>query len=217
MTSFKRRVKHRLRWMPRNVGYFWAPAVASFFRKKWVLLRNPHADIRFGKHVYLGPGFSLHAPFASSFHIGSGVEFRRDFRCELAADAKLAVGAETRFTYGVLIQCGQEIQIGQRCMFGQTTALFDGNHKFRDLNLPMLEQGYDLRPLHIADDAVVTTKCTVLANIGERTFVGANSVVARDLPAYVLAVGAPAEPIDYFGPAAERPDELPASRPDRSG
>ena len=30
--------------------------------------------------------------------------------------------------------------------------------------------------------------------------IGANSVVSRELPAYVLAVGAPARAVDEFGP-----------------
>ncbi len=47
-----------------------------------------------------------------------------------------------------------------------------------------------------------------MASIGERTFVGANAVVTRDLPAFVVAVGAPAKPIDYFGPPGQEPAEL---------
>jgi acetyltransferase-like isoleucine patch superfamily enzyme len=72
----------------------------------------------------------------------------------------------------------------------------------------MLEQGYDFSPVRIEDDAAVMSKCTVMANIGRRAFVGANSVVSRPLPAYTVCVGAPARPIDYFGPPGEEPPEL---------
>ncbi len=95
-------------------------------------------------------------------------------------------------------------------MFGQSSAIFDGNHRFRDLTKPMLEQGYDLRRIRIEDDAVVTTKCTIIASIGKRSFVGANSVVTRNLPPCVVAVGAPAKPVDYFGPEGMVPPELAA-------
>jgi acetyltransferase-like isoleucine patch superfamily enzyme len=128
------------------------------------------------------------------------------------------IGRGSRFTYDVLIQCGRLIEIGEGCMFGQSTAMFDGNHRFRDLSRPMLGQGYDLRPVRIEDQAIITTKCTIIgATIGKRAFIGANSVVTRDIPPYVVAVGAPAKPVDYFGPEGDRPSELSASRSDRSG
>jgi acetyltransferase-like isoleucine patch superfamily enzyme len=93
----------------------------------------------------------------------------------------------------------------------------DGNHRFRDLHRPMLEQGYDLRPVIIEDDVFTTTKCTIIAGIGTRSVIGANSVVTRDIPAYSVAVGAPARVIDYFGPDGAAPTELSASLSDRSG
>jgi acetyltransferase-like isoleucine patch superfamily enzyme len=121
------------------------------------------------------------------------------------------------FSYYSLIQCGRRIEVGDRCMFGQSSMLLDGNHRFRDLSKPMLKQGYDLRPIRIEDDVTTTTKCTIMANIGTRTVVGANSVVSRDLPAYVVAVGAPARPIDYFGPPGEEPPELGGSSSESRG
>ena len=87
-------------------------------------------------------------------------------------------------------------------MFGQANLVVDGNHRFRGLDRPMLEQGYDFRPLVIADDATVTTKCTIIASLGERCFVGANSVVTRDVPAFSVAAGVPARVVEYFGPEA---------------
>jgi acetyltransferase-like isoleucine patch superfamily enzyme len=177
----------------------------SALRKRWVLLRNPHATVRFGKHVYLGPGFSLHMPFGGTFIAGDGVEFRRGFRCEVGQTGRVVIGRETRFTYYVLIQCDTSIEIGERCMFGQSTLVVDGNHRFRDLTKPMLKQGYDYVPLHIADDATITTKCTIIADIGERAFIGANSVVTKPIPAFSVAVGAPARVREYFGPPSPDP------------
>jgi len=196
-----------------SLGYYRGPYYASLLRKAWVKLRNPHADIRFGKYTYLGPGFSLHMPQGGTFITGAAVEFRRKFRCEVSPGARVEIGARTVFTYDVVMQCGVSIDIGERVMFGQCTLVVDGNHRFRDLDKPMLDQGYDFRPLAIEDDATITTKCTIINSIGTRTFVGANSVVSRPLPAYCVAVGSPARPIEYFGPPGQEPPELePAER-----
>jgi acetyltransferase-like isoleucine patch superfamily enzyme len=108
-------------------------------------------------------------------------------------------------TYDVLMQCATSIEIGERCMFGQSTMVVDGNHRFRDLDRPMLDQGYDFRPITIADDATITTKCTIIADVGTRAFVGANTVVTRDVPPYCVMAGAPARVIDYFGPPGQEP------------
>jgi acetyltransferase-like isoleucine patch superfamily enzyme len=173
-----------------------------------VILRHPQADIRFGRRVYLGPRFSLFIPETGTFIVGDDVEFRRDFRAEVSGSGRVSIGSGSVFTYSVLIQCTTTIDIGERCMFGQATILLDGQHRFRDLTRPMLEQGYDFNPLKIEDDAVITTKCTIMADIGTRAFIGANSVVTRAIPPYTIAVGAPARPIDYFGPPDQRPADL---------
>jgi acetyltransferase-like isoleucine patch superfamily enzyme len=182
------------------------PWLMSWVRKRWVLFRNPHAQIEFQGPVYLGPGFSLDMPHGGSFIVGPGVEFRRGFRAELGGpQTRITIGACAVFTYDVIIQCTSSIEIGDHCQFGQATLVVDGNHRFRDLDRPMLAQGYDLRPVKIADHAVLTTKCTVLADVGERTFVGANSVVSQPLPAFCAAAGTPARVLEYFGPPGQEP------------
>src|SRR3954468_24405150 len=106
--------------LPREIGYKRGPQLMSELRKLWVLARHPHADIRFEGRSYLGPGFSLHMPWGGSFVVGPGVEFRRDFRCEVGPEGRVTIGQGTVFTYSVLVQCSTSIDIGERCMFGQT-------------------------------------------------------------------------------------------------
>src|SRR5689334_19681673 len=85
-------VTRAYRALPRRIGYFWGPRLMSWLRKRWVLLRHPHADIRFGKHVYLGPRFSLHMPDGGTFITGDIVEFRRGFRAEVGPEGVVSVG-----------------------------------------------------------------------------------------------------------------------------
>lgn len=193
-------------WFSIWAGYKRGPKAMSWIRQRWIILRHPLADIRFGRNVYVGPRFSLFIPENGAFIVGDDVEFRRDFRAEVSGSGRVTVGKGTRFTYSVLIQCSTSIEIGERCMFGQTTIVVDGQHRFRDLTRPMLEQGYDFSPVRIANDAVITTKCTIMADVGQRAFIGANSVVTRPIPPYTVAVGAPARPVEYFGPPGEEPE-----------
>jgi acetyltransferase-like isoleucine patch superfamily enzyme len=187
------------------------PRLMSWLRKRWVLFRNHHARIEFNGPAYLGPRFSLDMPRGGTFIVGPGVEFRRGFRAELATkDARITIGAGCVFSYDVIIQCGSRIEIGDHCMFGQAGMIVDGNHRFRDLDTLMLHQGYDLRPVKLSDHVTVMTKCTIIADIGERTVVGANSVVSRPQPAFCVVGGVPAKILEYFGPPGQEPPELAA-------
>jgi acetyltransferase-like isoleucine patch superfamily enzyme len=195
-------------WLAHWIGYDRGPKLMSRLRQWWVIVRHPEADIRFGRDVYVGPRFSLYIPERGSFIVGDDVEFRRDFRAEVSGSGRVTIGSGTVFTYSVLVQCSTTIDIGERCMFGQATILLDGQHRFRDLTRPMLDQGYDFHPLTLEDDAVITTKCTIMADVGRRAFIGANSVVTKPIPPYTVAIGAPARPIEYFGPPGDEPSEL---------
>ncbi len=190
------------RALVRRLGYFWGPRLMSAIRKRWVLIRNPHADVRFGKGVYLGPGFSLDAPNRGIFIVGDYVEFRRNFRAELRSGARITIGPGCVFTYDVRMQCYASIEVGARCAIG-ATFIVDGNHHFRDLSKPMLAQGWDHRPIRIEDDVSIHVFCAIVNSIGERSVIAAGSVVTEPIPPYCLAAGAPAKVRDYFGPDAD--------------
>lgn len=212
-----RRLAARIRRLPVSIGYFRGPFLMSRLRRWWISFRNPHATIRFGAGTYLGPGFSLHMPYGGTFVTGERVEFRRNFRAELGGpDARIELGTDCVCTYDVLMQCSTTISVGERCQFGQSTIVIDGNHRFRDLDRPMLEQGYDFTPIRIEDDATITTKCTIIADVGRRAFIGANAVVTRPVAPYTVAVGVPARPVEYFGPPESAPEGVAEPSPDPS-
>ncbi len=112
-------------------------------------------------------------PTAGTFETGDGCEFRRGFRCELGGpDTVVRFGRQCVATYDVLIQCTTSVDIGDRVMFGQAVPCFDGNHHFKDPELPMLTRATTSRPLddrRRRDDA---TKCTIVPDLGERAVVG---------------------------------------------
>jgi len=115
------------------------------------------------------------------------------------------IGEGSYLTYDVIISCDTTIEIGKRCGLAQNTYIADGSHRFRDLDKPFLEQGYEYRPIRIEDDAQVHSKCTIVNSIGTRSVIGANAVVSRAIPPYCLAAGVPARVIDYFGPPGQEP------------
>lgn len=175
------------------------PRLMSWLRGRLTLLRNPHAEIRFGAGVYLGPGFSIDAPNGGTLVCGDGCEFRRGFRVELAGHgARVEIGARSIFTNDVLIQSASRVSIGVDCQVDQASLLVDGNHRVRLHG--RAEVGEQPKPLTIGDRVTITTKCTVVADVGSDSMVGANSVVLQPVPAHSLAAGVPAEVLGHFGP-----------------
>jgi acetyltransferase-like isoleucine patch superfamily enzyme len=199
--------RSKLRRLPWRLRYQTGSRLATRARMLSIQATHLHCRVEFHGPVRLGPGFTLDIPNNGSFIVGPGVDFRRGFVCEISGAGSVSIGADTVFTSHAYIQCTTSIDIGERCVFGQSLQIVDGNHRFRDPNVPMNEQGYDYRPIVIADDVAVMTKCTIVNSIGEHAFIGANSVVTRPIPAFSLAVGAPARVIEYYGPPEQRPLE----------
>ena len=194
-------VRGFLRWLPMRLGYIWGPQLMSRLRRRWVYLRHPHANLNIHPTAYLGPGFSLHVIGPGTFECGPYCQFRRNFRAEISGDGRIEIGPHTIFTYDNLIQCSTSITIGRGCLFAFGASVVDGNHRFRETDRPIVAQGYDYRPITIGDDVGVMAKATVVNDVGERSFVGANSVVTKPIPPYSVAGGVPAEVIRSLSPS----------------
>jgi len=155
------------------------------------------------RHAFAGPGFQLEIPGGGTLDVGPGVLFRRGFYCEIEGDGHVSIGAGTVFTSDAMIQCSTSIEIGEGCMFGQSLVVADGSHRFRDWTLPIDAQGYDFRPIVIGAGTVVHSNCTIVASLGHRSVVAANTFVNRDVADYTLVGGVPARVLEYFGPPRE--------------
>jgi acetyltransferase-like isoleucine patch superfamily enzyme len=190
-----------------RIEYSWGPSVVSELRKAWILFRHPHAKIVFKGKVHIGRGFSLHMPSpASTLIVGDNVEFRQGVRIELVDAATVVIGDNCSLTNNVLIQCIGSIEIGPGTGIGQSCAIFDGNHRYRDPSVSFMTQGFDLRAIKIGKECGILTKTTIVNDVGDRCMIGANSVVAKPIPSYCVAAGVPAKVIDYFGPPGEEPE-----------
>lgn len=202
----------RLAKLPWKARYLLGWRVTSWLRLLVLRATHLHCNVDIEWPVRLGPGFSLFIPDGGSFVVGKGVDFRRDFSCEIQGDGRVEIGAGTVFTSNTLIQCSTLVSIGSRCAFGQSTVIADGYHRYRDPERNWAEQGYDFKPIRIGDGAGVSDKCTIQADIGEKAVVASGSVVNRPVPPYCLAVGAPARVVRYFGPPELREELLAGTR-----
>ena len=101
------------------------------------------------------------------------------------------IGADTFINHGAyLMDCGG-ITIGRHCFIGPNCGMYTANHPIspRERN-----QGLEnAKPIVIGDNCWLGGDVTILpgVTIGENTVIGAGSVVTKDIPANVVAVGNP--------------------------
>jgi acetyltransferase-like isoleucine patch superfamily enzyme len=133
------------------------------------------------------------------------VDFRRGFVCEIHGNGRVEIGAGSIFTAHALLQCSTSIDIGERCVFGQSVLIVDGYQRYGGSEGHWLDQGYDYRPITIGRWVGVSDKCTIQASVGEQSMIASHSVVNRPIPPFSLASGSPARVVRYFGPDDQRP------------
>lgn len=142
--------------------------------KRAALLKEMFAEI--GEGCYIEP--PLHANWAGHFvHFGKGIY----------ANFNLTMVDDT------------DIYVGDHTMFGPNVTIATGGHPV----LPELrEQGYQFNaPVHIGRNCWIGAGAILLpgVSIGDNTVIGGGSVVTKDIPANVVAVGNPCRVLREIG------------------
>ena len=121
---------------------------------------------------------------------GDGSEIRPPLHCDYGYQT--TVGARTFANFGLVILDVARVSIGDDVQIGPNVQLLTATHPLEPR--PRRDKWEAAEPISIGDNVWLGGGVIVCpgVTIGENTVVGAGSVVARDLPANVLAVGVPA-------------------------
>jgi acetyltransferase-like isoleucine patch superfamily enzyme len=115
---------------------------------------------------------------------------------ETSTHPKIYIGARTYINRGTFLDAVESLKIGKDCAIGPGCYLTDHDHGLDPTQTP-LGQPMVSQPTHIGDGAWIGANVTILkgVNIGQQSVIGAGSVVTKDIPPGVLAVGVPAKVI----------------------
>jgi maltose O-acetyltransferase len=122
--------------------------------------------------------------------IGEGTFIRTPFYCDYGDGIRL--GARVFVNFNCVMLDGAPISVGDECLLGPGVQLITASHPTDPTpRRAALEQAL---PVTVGDGVWLGAGALVCpgVSIGENTVVGAGSVVTRDLPAGVVAVGNPA-------------------------
>lgn len=123
------------------------------------------------------PGKKDHVTILSPFYTDCG------YNCQ--------IGAGTFINHGAYFMDGGKISIGKNCMIGPNCGLYTASHP---LAVKERNEGLEMAgPITIGDNVWIGADVTILpgVTIGEGSVIGAKSLVTKDIPPHVLAVGHP--------------------------
>lgn len=122
-------------------------------------------------------------------HAGSGLWIQPPFYCDYGSNIK--IGEKVFFNFNCVVLDVTWITIGDRTLFGPNVQIYTAthpmDHKERASGLEYA------KPINIGSDVWVGGSVVICpgVTIGDRSVIGAGSVVTKDIPADVFAAGNP--------------------------
>jgi acetyltransferase-like isoleucine patch superfamily enzyme len=180
----------------------------SWWRKRRWYERNRRLSRRWRitRHAARG-GFYIREPVegevlegldSGRLRIGEGTLLEPGCWLTLGPEARIEIGSGCFLNRNTMLAALESIEIGDHVMFANGCFVGDADHRYDDPDTPITWQGFTPRgPVRIGANVWFGVNCVVTGGveIGERSVIGANSVVTSDIPPRVIAAGAPAKVI----------------------
>lgn len=166
------------------------PGLARRVRLRFLRLRTPNA--RFGAGCDVRQDVRFEVGPTGKVDVGSRTVLDIGFTAEV--QGRLQIGQRVTFGHHVTLGVASDLEIGDDSLIGELCSIRDHDHAFDDPSRPIREQGRTVAAVRLGRDVWLGSRVTVTAGvtIGDGTVVGAGSVVTGNLPAGVVAAGAPA-------------------------
>jgi maltose O-acetyltransferase len=124
---------------------------------------------------------------------GNGLWIQPPFYCDYGSNIKMGEKVFFNFNCVVLDVC--EVTIGSRTLFGPNVQIYTATHP---INHKERASGVEYaKPIAIGDDVWIGGSAVICpgVSIGDRTVIGAGSVVTKNIPGDVFAAGNPCKVI----------------------
>jgi acetyltransferase-like isoleucine patch superfamily enzyme len=158
-----------------------------------------HRGVEVGARVTVGRGCRLILDPGGRLILADGCAVDDGSTLAVYRGAHLTLGPGCFVGHHATLAARDRIELGAGTFLAELVSVRDHDHA---VGLPPSSGEVDVAAVRVGADAWLGAKVTVLrgARVGDRTVVGANSVVRGELPADVLAVGAPARVVRTLRP-----------------
>lgn len=113
---------------------------------------------------------------------------------------KVTIGNGVHIGANIKIDCYGEIAIEDDCLLACDIYILDCNHGKNPSVKSYVDTEREIKPVRIGKGCWIGERVSILpgVNIGEKTIIGTNSVVTKDIPAYSIAAGIPARVVKKY-------------------
>ena len=129
-------------------------------------------------------------------HAGADVWLQPPFYCDYGSNIR--IGDQVFFIFNCVVLDVAQVTIGSRTFLGPNVQIYTATHPMNHRERASgLEQG---KPVSIGNDVWIGGSAVICAGIkiGDRSVIGAGSVVTREVPADVFAAGNPCRVIRHL-------------------
>ena len=180
------------------------------FIKNLILFRLEYLPCFKRKFEYFGEKSMIYYPsMISNFKdisIGNNTTILANSRIQifnyLTGDkAKVIIGNNCYFGFHLSILAGGSIIIGNDVLIASNVLITSENHGTDpESSIPYMNQNLECKNVIIGDGCWIGEKVSILpgVTIGEKSIVGANSVVTKSIPPFSIAAGIPARVIKKY-------------------
>ena len=173
------------------------------FFKSARLIRLPF-DIRNKRFIEIGEGFTT--------GVGCRIEaFPQIEKIVLKFGKNVQINDYVHITAMTNVAIGNNVLMASKMYISDCThGSYAGDINDSNTNSIPIERPLSSKPVIIGDNVWLGEFVSVLpgVTIGKGTIVGANSVVSKSLPDYVIAVGSPAKPIKKYNFESQRWEKI---------
>lgn len=132
--------------------------------------------------------FFLKLIYRSKFKISKNVTWRRRFNIWIGKQGQILIGKNCFFNHDCSLCSIEKIEIGDGCIFGENVKIYDHNHKFADLDIPIKMQGYSSAEVKIGKHCWIGSNVVILkgVSIGDNCVVGAGTIIRSDIDSNMI-------------------------------
>lgn len=132
----------------------------------------------------------LHNFGGGKITFGKNVTFRKGFSLMIDKKGKVIIGNNVFFNNYCSINANEQITIGDGTLFGENVKVYDHNHSYKDVDVPIKEQGFTTAPISIGKHCWIGSNVVILkgVTIGDNCVIGAGCVVYKDVPSGSIVV-----------------------------
>lgn len=122
--------------------------------------------------------------YGKNFCVPINMSFRKGFHVIMEERSTIKIGDSVFFNNYCTLASRTSITIGDGTLFGENVKIYDHNHIYKDISIPIKLQGYTSAPITIGKHCWIGSNVTILkgVTIGDNCVIGAGCTIYKDIP-----------------------------------